>query len=442
MKNTMKWKVVVPASIAALAMGLAGCGAGGDGGDEGDTSKVTASEGQATVSLYFWGGDARVNNTKKMVEKFEAANPNIKVDMQYNDWSGYWDKLNTTSAGGNAPDVMQMDELYLSSYASQGALLDLNRASDFLKLDTMDASLRDMGKVDGKQYAAPISTTPFGILVNNDVLSKLGLTLPDTTNWTWDDLVSFAQQVHDKSNGEIVGIAPMNNGMSLQLWARQNGESLFKDGKVAISDKTLAAYFQMAADWTKSGVAGTADRWSEQSSASLNQSDMGTNKQALTFTQATQITAYSKAAGTDNMELVPIPQLKAGEKTSYLKPGMYWSVSEKSQHPAEAAKLVDFLINNEEAGKIQGTERGLPANNSIRESLASTVSGTDKKALEFPDQIKDTIGDAPEVTPNGASSLDKDIVRYMSDVVFGKQTATDAAKAFISEMQGNIDSAV
>ncbi|WP_226805799.1 hypothetical protein, partial [Bifidobacterium eulemuris] len=65
-----------------------------------------------------------------------------------------------------------------------------------------------------------------------------------------DDLIEFAEQVVQASNGETVGIAPLNNGMSLQLWARQQGENLFEDGEVSISEDTLASYLQMSYDWT------------------------------------------------------------------------------------------------------------------------------------------------------------------------------------------------
>ncbi|KAB8292872.1 ABC transporter substrate-binding protein [Bifidobacterium avesanii] len=430
--------LAVPAAIAAAAMALAGCGAGGDtaGG-----SDVKLSDEPVTLHIAWWGSDTRVKMTQEAISKFEAANPNIKVETEYKDWSGYWDNLATHIAGGDMPDVIQMDELYLASYASQGTLYDLGKTSEFLDLNQMDSSLRDMGKVDGVQYAAPISTTPMGVLVNNDLLKKLGLTLPDTSKWTWDDMIDFAKQIVEKSNGEVTGIAPLNNGMSLQLWARQNNESLFKDGKVAISEATLTSYLQMAYDWTHGDqIAGTPDRLAENSAGTVDQGDMAQGKQAMTFTQATQIGTYAKASGAD-MSLVPMPNLGKNAKYGYFKPGMYWAMGGKTEHPAEAAKLIDFLINNEDAIKTLGTDRGLPGNNKLREQLASSATGTDKKALEFPSAIADTIGDAPEITPNGASDLDKTIARYEQQVYFGQKSAADAAKEMTAELQSAIDSA-
>ena len=400
---------------------------------------VVPAKGDVTIRLNWWGGDARIKATEKAVKGFEKEHPNIHVDTEYADWTGYWDKLAVQSAGGNAPDVMQMDELYLAFYGSMDALLDLNKTSKYLDLSTMDKSLKTMGQVEGKQVAAPAATSQYGVIVNNDLLDSLDLTLPDTDHWTWDEFGDFAKQVSDKSGGKIIGAIAPDNGYGLQLWARQHGESLFKGNTVAISPETLASFLQLPADWAKNGIEGSAERWSENTAATLNDTDFGKDKQAMMIAQATQITPYAEAAGTDNMTLVQLPQITPGERTMYLKPGMYWAISSGTQHPAEAAMLVDYLINDKNVGTILGTERGIPANNDIRKMLAKDAIGTDRTALDFVDEIQPTLGQSPSITPNGASELDKTIVRYQQDVVFGKRKALDAAKAMIAELQGSID---
>ena len=203
--------------------------------------------------------------------------------------------------------------------------------------------------------------------------------------------------------------------------------------------ETLASFLQLPADWAKNGIEGSAERWSENTAATLNDTDFGKDKQAMMIAQATQITPYAEAAGTDNMTLVQLPQITPGERTMYLKPGMYWAISSGTQHPAEAAMLVDYLINDKNVGTILGTECGIPANNDIRKILAKDAIGTDRTALDFVDEIQPTLGQSPSITPNGASELDKTIVRYQQDVVFGKRKALDAAKAMIAELQESID---
>ena len=41
-------------------------------------------------------------------------------------WDDYWTRLATQVAGGNAPDLIQMDYRYLFEYAGRGAILPLD----------------------------------------------------------------------------------------------------------------------------------------------------------------------------------------------------------------------------------------------------------------------------------------------------------------------------
>src|SRR5687768_16421467 len=57
------------------------------------------SGGAATLRVSTWGNDSRVRLTQEAVDAFTAANPDIKVTIENTDWSGYWDKLATMTAG-------------------------------------------------------------------------------------------------------------------------------------------------------------------------------------------------------------------------------------------------------------------------------------------------------------------------------------------------------
>jgi multiple sugar transport system substrate-binding protein len=428
------------ASITVLA-GLTACGTGNVPGAGGDDTAPELSEDQVTIRATWWGGDSRHPLTQEAIEAFEAKYPNIDVEGEFADWGGYWDKLATQTAGGNAPDIMQMDELYLASYADRGALYDLEQTS---QLDTagLDPKVLDLGRSEGTLYGMPISTTAFGILANQDLLDELGLELPDTSAWTWEDLSDFAVEVSEKSDGKVVGISALNNGYSLQLWARQHGEALFSDGGVSISPETLAAYFQQALAWTESGAAAPASHQAEMAGVGLDQTDFSTGKQALAFSQITQIPAYEAATGGATLEPVKIPTEDANEADySYLKPGMYWSVSSTSEHPAEAALFVDFMVNDPEAGAILGADRGIPSNSAVRDSILDGLTPGEKRAADFVAAEEEYIGEAPEITPNGASELDTLIARYLQDVLFESQTPQEAAEAFIAELDGSIQSA-
>ena len=243
--NFRNKSVAALAGVSALSMALAGCG----GASASDSDKPTLSSEPVTITLDWWGSDTRVKLTEAAVQRFMKANPNITVEMINADWGGYWDKLNTSIAGGNAPDVMQMDESYLSTYATQGSLYDLSKVSDYLDLSNMDESNKKAGQIDGVQVAAETSVTLAGVIVNMNILDELGLELPDATKWTWDEFEDFAQQIVDKSGGKYTGVSPTFGGYDFQMWQRQHGvRSMFEGNKVSVDKDLLAEYMQKAYD--------------------------------------------------------------------------------------------------------------------------------------------------------------------------------------------------
>ena len=87
--------------------------------------KVAAVRGTTDLALAWWGNPTRNKNTEAMIAAYTAANPNVKISAQPVEFSSYWDKLATQTAGNEA-DIIQMDMNYISEYGSRGALLDLS----------------------------------------------------------------------------------------------------------------------------------------------------------------------------------------------------------------------------------------------------------------------------------------------------------------------------
>lgn len=92
---------------------LAACGGGGASGEP--HLRIT------------WYGDPETNRAfEAAITAFKQEHPKVSFDSTASPWEGYWDKLATQAAGGNAPDVLVQDALYIAEYAGRGALLDLS----------------------------------------------------------------------------------------------------------------------------------------------------------------------------------------------------------------------------------------------------------------------------------------------------------------------------
>ena len=86
------------------------------------SNEVTADNGTVSINVYWWGNQVRNDLTQKAINLYMEENPGVVINAEFADWSGYWDRLSATAAGGNMPDVVQMDYAYLDSYVKNGLI--------------------------------------------------------------------------------------------------------------------------------------------------------------------------------------------------------------------------------------------------------------------------------------------------------------------------------
>ncbi|HEX6358783.1 ABC transporter substrate-binding protein [Actinophytocola sp.] len=419
--------------LAVPAMLTMSACSGSGGGD------AELSNEPVTLRFTWWGSDERHRRTQEVIDLFQAKHKNITVTGEYKDWNGYWDSLATTAAAQEAPDIIQMDELYLASYAERGALLDLDTVKQHLDTSKIAKDVLATGVVDGKQYAVPNGLAAYSIVVNADLLARYGVELPDDKTWTWDDLKEIGARISTVSGGEVTGVQSWGFDMGgLNIWARQSGGRLFgDDGKVALEPDVLADYWQYLIDLAQEGAAPPPAVTVERATGSLDQSGTATNRSVFATWWNTQLTSLTAASGAD-LRLLALPgESTAKSRGAFHKPSQYWSIFSRSEHPAEAALLVDFLANSREAAGVMLTDRGVPVNADIRAAIEPKLDATDQAALAYLDELE--VSPPPRVTPNGASNIEKILQRHTEQVLFGQVAPEQAASAFIAELQAEID---
>ncbi|RLL69634.1 extracellular solute-binding protein [Streptomyces sp. Z26] len=429
------------AATAALAAGLlvSACGVGAE-----PVRNPKLSDGKVTLTMNWWGAGERNERTLKAVELFEKEHPNIDVKPVYADWNGYWDRLATSTASGDMPDVNQFDEVYLASYADRGALLDLSTVTRYLDTSELDAKILDSGRVGDTLYAVPVGAAPNAILLNTSLFEKYGVEVPDTSDWTWEEFDAAAQRMSKASKGEVRGVAPWGgDAFTLNVWARQHGDELFdRDGELTLDPATLASYWQRTMDQVRSGAAAPPEHHLEMQGVPLDQMDVTTGKAAMGFIPGGQFTAFQQASPDDEYAVANWPTDSRTKKGfQYLKPTMYWSGASTSAHPAEAAVLIDFLTNDTRVAKILGLDRGEPANPAGREAVRPTLDESGKKALAFTEAAARYLGRPAPITPNGASDLQTVEVRYYQQLLSGETSPKKAAEDFLAEVGDAINAA-
>lgn len=411
--------------VGGAALGLTACGKGAEAG------------GPVTLRFTWWGGDVRHKLTQKIIENFNAENPDITVKGEYSDWNGYWDKLATQVAGNDAPDIIQMDEKYVREYGDRGALLDLNTLKK-IKTTDFEKHTLDTGVVNGKQVALVTGLGTVAIAANVKIFEKAGIPLPDDKTWSWDDYLALGKTIAQKLPG-TTGLGVGYTDQDLYIWARQQGDKVYDDdSNVVIKPETLVSFWATLLKATKMGAAGTPSEIIEGAAMSLDQSPMATGKMAMNGIWNTQLPAFA-AAKSQELKLLRVPgESTAKARGAYYKSSMFWSASSRTKHQPEVELFLDYLANNQDAGALLLAERGVPANMKTRAAIAGKLDPAGQTAVDFLTAIADEVRPAPPITPVGGSAINAILGRYASDILFERVTPEKAAPAFIAELKQSI----
>ncbi|GAB3194406.1 ABC transporter substrate-binding protein [Nesterenkonia suensis] len=413
------------AGLAAAMLAVTACGGGG-GGD---------SDGDVTLRFAWWGSDARHQNTQEIIDAFEAEHPHITIDGDFSDWDGYWDQLATQTAAADAPDIIQMDELYLREYADRGSLLDL----DQVDTSQMDETVVDNGRAEGGLYGITIGINAFTILANPDLFEEAGVGMPDDATWTWGDYRDIAVELSENLDGAW-GAGGFDETGGFQTWVRQQGGHLSDaEGELGFTVDDAESYFEYLVELLEVGATPSASALAEDQGVGPDQSLTTAGQVAMRAWWSNQSVALSESAGTE-LELLRFPSHtgSAEDARPWYKSSMFLSGSATTDHPEEVQQFIDFFVNSEEAALIDMAERGIPPNDEIRQVVTEELDGAQLAMAEYIDQIEDELGPSEPVPAMGGSAFQQILYRYQDEVLFDRMSPADAAEAMISEMEAEL----
>ncbi|MEE6308380.1 sugar ABC transporter substrate-binding protein [Plantactinospora veratri] len=418
-----RFRSVVAAGAALVCLGalLAGCG----GGD--------SESGTATLRYSWWGNADRAELMKQAIALFESKNPGVKVTPSFQEYEAYWQKMATETAGGNAPDVLQMDFSYLREYADRGVLYDLGKQTgDNLVLTDLLPGFQGAGEVDGALYGVPVGGNTWSLYYNPAIFAKAGVPEP-AAGWTWQDYRSGMAKITEATDsyggGNYTGII-----YNLEARLRQQGGQLFTaDGKLGFTKEQLSAFWTEGQELIKAKVVLPVDKAVQIKPRSgfvddLIASELGWDN---------FLVRYAAEVKTP-LKLAPVPTDNPGQLGQYLKPAMLLSASSRTEHPEAAAKLISFLINDPEVGRIFGGNRGLPATNAQR--AAAQLQGPLAEVAAFEQSIADQLTKAPPAPPKGAGSVEAAFIRISEELHYGRITVPRAVDEFFAEAEQKLGS--
>lgn len=391
---------------------------------------ISPAFAQSALRLIFWGGQARADRTYAVTDLYEAAG-NPGLEAEFLSWNDYWPKLATQTAGGTAPDIIQMDYRYIVEYATRNAIAPLDDVIG--DLGEFDADQLEGGKVDGQLYGISLGANSVATLVNKAAFEAIGEAVPDNS-WTYADLERLGEAFNSAGNGmrafsDGSGTEPM-----LDNWLRQRGQALYTaDNKLGFTADDMVEWFQMWDGFRQKGY--IVDAETQALDTGAPESSMVAMKRAAMMPSNSNQLVIHQSINDDELTISSYPRIAPGVGGGhYRKPSMFFSVGGSTADREAAAAFINFFVTNPEAGAILGVERGIPCNASVREAITPTLDEQSQIALNFVANLGDLVGALPPSPPAAAGEIDLNLLRVISqEVAFGARSPEDAGKAFVED---------
>ena len=389
---------------------------------------LSLAQTAAKLRCFWWGNPDRDKRTKALLDVYSKKS-GTQIAAESLGWGDYWTKLATQTAGGNAPDLIQMDYRYLFEYARRQTLLPLDK---LLPLTDFSANDRNGGKVDGKLYGVNLGTNSKAMVYDTAMLAKVGLTTMNP-NWTWSDFARASAEISKINPGKYWGSSDNSRWeQGFEQWLNMQGKSLYNaDGQAAFTKDDVAAWFDL---WDKLRKAGSIPpaEVGAGNTAKIEEYELSRGLAAMSFVNSNQIVAF-QAINKNALAISPFPREKTGTSGHYIKPSQMMSISSKSKAPEEAAKLISFMVQAPEGVKILGIERGVPCSSAARAVLLPDLDALGKMQVDYVANVGKTAIALPPPPPKGAGEIENLLKRVADAVAFGKTSITEGATQFHSE---------
>jgi len=396
-----------------------------------------AAAKQVTIRITWWGNQTRHDRTQKVLEMYKKnVNRNVKFVAEFGIWSGYWGKLATQAAAKNLPDVIQMDYAYIGQYVSKGLLADMLPFTKTRALNLKDIDQVHLvgGTIDGKLYGISLGTNSLSFYYDPAIVQKAGVKIPSDGNWTWDDYKNIAKKIYQETKVK----SPLNlftdPKFLLEYNVRQVGKSLYnKDGSALgfTDEKLIIETFNVNLDLIKANVATKPQEVPLNASVEEDFVALGKNWCGIGWSNYfVSLANVSKRP----LEITLLPKMKSGKRPGlYLKPSMFFSISENSKVKDEAAKFINYFVNNVEVNKVLLAERGVPISNKVRTELKKIVDKATQQTFDYIALVEKNCSPIDPPEPAGAAEVTKAFKDINDQVLYLQMKPEAAARQFLRQ---------
>ena len=158
------------------------------------TVEDSSKQVEITLWTYPIGQWTDAATVDALIADFNAVYPNIKVTVEYLDYTTGDDKVNTAIEGNQAPDIiMEGPERLIANWGAKGLLVDLK---DLVPAGPYESVAATCTSPNGEMYELPVCMITHCMAINRDVFAAAGaLQYLNEETRTWNSVADFFKAV-------------------------------------------------------------------------------------------------------------------------------------------------------------------------------------------------------------------------------------------------------
>jgi multiple sugar transport system substrate-binding protein len=401
--------------VTASALAVTGCAAS-DGGD-------SSGSGTTEISLWHYYGEpdtATGGPFYKLVEGFEAKNPDIKVKVRFIPYDDFNRTLLQSAASGDAPDVALINAFDTAAMADGGVIQDISarvkkwgEQSHYFKTGWATA------QVDGKTYGIPHLADAYALYYNETLLDAAGVKPPET----WDAMQSAASKLATDGHTGLAmsGIEGVEGATApiIRLLADGGDPKRFDS---AAGAATLDSFQELV---DSGGLSKGFLTWNEDDV----RNQFATGQAAMMINSATYVNVLRDDNPDLKWKVALLPKGTDGNKTFLSAENL--TIGAGSKHADAAWKLITYMQQPKVLADYLPKRNKLPA----RDDVPGTAD--DPIRAVFADQLKSAW--APQGKLAAASNK---VFTYIQKAMQAKLSGSASTKEALKTAQSSIDEAL
>lgn len=300
-----------------------------------------------TVTLRVWchqGQESENQAMRQIAQAFNTAHKHkgIQVDVDFFPDYQYTEKVSIAAAGGDLPDVFDLDGPTVAQFAKAGLLSPLTPYFSAEVLEDFAPTILEQGTIDQTLYALGAFDSAMVLYYRKDIFEELNISPPpEGTAWSWETFLRACTQIATTEmtpvslHMDITADEWFTYAFSPLIWSA-GGNLISEDGRETIDVLNSPTNVRVLTQWRTLFDQNFARR------SPINPDPFGSGESVMDWTGHWMAQSHFDTYG-ERLGVMPLP--RTGPEIAAASGSWCWAISSHTDHPEKAAVWLNWVLD-------------------------------------------------------------------------------------------------